>query len=192
MSSRTTCSTVCKEEGIEVDSGVLSLVVRSGAGSVRDSLSVLDQLIGGAEADTLDVRTSSAVAGISHPLRCSTRLPRQSLILMVLQCLSVVESVIDGGLDPERFMKDLLERLRDLVIIAAVEDAFEKRLITVADDQRDRLQSQADRIGYRCSDSMHRDSCGRADRAQGTDGTAACNWNWCAPSCCFPVHMAMS
>ena len=59
----------------------------------------------------------------------------------------MVDSVIDAGLDPERFMKDLLERFRDLVIIAAVEDAFERRLVGGSDDQRARLQTQADHIG---------------------------------------------
>ncbi len=137
---------VCKEEGIEVDSGVLSLVVRSGAGSVRDSLSVLDQLIGGAEADTLTYERAVQLLGFT-PAALLDEIAAAIADSDGAAMFSVVESVIDGGLDPERFMKDLLERLRDLVIIAAVEDAFEKRLITVADDQRDRLQSQADRIG---------------------------------------------
>ena len=68
---------------------------------------------------------------------------------MASAMFGTVDKVIEAGLNPERFMKDLLERLRDLVIVAAVDDAFEKRLIAVADDQRDRLAvtSGSDRAG---------------------------------------------
>ena len=137
---------VCQQEKIEVDSGVLTLVVRSGAGSVRDSLSVLDQLIGGAEADTLTYERAVQLLGFT-PAALLDEITQAIADADGAAMFGVVENVIEAGLDPERFMKDLLERLRDLVIIAAVEDAFDKRLITVSDDQRDRLQSLADRIG---------------------------------------------
>ena len=137
---------MCKQENVAVDPGVLALVVRAGAGSVRDSLSVLDQLIGGAESDTLTYERAVQLLGFT-PATLLDEISDAIADSDGAAMFGVVEKVIDAGLDPERFMKDLLERLRDLVIIAAVDDAFEKRLIVASDDQRDRLQSQADRIG---------------------------------------------
>jgi DNA polymerase-3 subunit gamma/tau len=137
---------VCEQEGVTVDPGVLSLVVRSGAGSVRDSLSVLDQLIGGAESSTLTYERAVQLLGFT-PAALLDEIADAIADSDGSAMFGVVENVIEKGLDPERFMKDLLERLRDLVVVAAVDDAFEKRLIAASDDQRDRLQSQADRIG---------------------------------------------
>ena len=137
---------LCKEEGVTVDPGVLSLVVRSGAGSVRDSLSVLDQLIGGATANTLTYERAVQLLGFT-PAALLDEIAGAIADSDGSAMFGVVENVIEKGLNPERFMKDLLERLRDLVVVAAVDDAFEMRLVPAADDQRDRLQSQADRIG---------------------------------------------
>jgi DNA polymerase-3 subunit gamma/tau len=137
---------VAKAEGITTEPGVLASVVRAGAGSVRDSLSVLDQLIGGAEGHDLSYERTVQLLGFTPA----------TLLDDIVDAVAdgdgaalfrVVDSVIDAGLDPERFMKDLLERLRDLVIVAAVEDAFDRHLVGGSDDQRLRLQSQADRIG---------------------------------------------
>ncbi|MFL6182935.1 MAG: DNA polymerase III subunit gamma and tau [Actinomycetes bacterium] len=137
---------VCESEKVSVEPGVLALVVRAGAGSVRDSLSVLDQLIGGAEHQELTYERTVQLLGFTPA----------ALLDDIVDAIAdgngtglfgVVDSIIDAGLDPERFMKDLLERFRDLVMIAAVEDAFERRLVGGSDDQRLRLQSQADRIG---------------------------------------------
>jgi DNA polymerase-3 subunit gamma/tau len=139
-------ATVCESEGVAVEPGVLASVVRAGAGSVRDSLSVLDQLIGGAEGHKLTYERTVQLLGFTPA----------TLLDDIVDAIAdddgtalfgVIDSVIDAGLDPERFMKDLLERFRDLVMVAAVEDAFERRLVGGSDDQRLRLQSQADRIG---------------------------------------------
>jgi DNA polymerase-3 subunit gamma/tau len=139
-------ATVCESEEIKVEPGVLASVVRAGAGSVRDSLSVLDQLIGGAEGPELSYERTVELLGFTPA----------ALLDDIVDAVgdsdgsamfAVIDTVIDAGLDPERFMKDLLERFRDLVIVAAVEDAFERRLVGGSDDQRARLQSQADRIG---------------------------------------------
>jgi DNA polymerase-3 subunit gamma/tau len=139
-------ATVCESEGITVEPGVLAAVVRAGAGSVRDSLSVLDQLIGGAEAQHLSYERTVQLLGFT-PAALLDDIVGAIADSNGAELFGVIDSVIDAGLDPERFMKDLLERFRDLVIIAAVEDAFERRLVGGSDDQRSRLQSQADRIG---------------------------------------------
>ena len=137
---------VCDSEGIEVEPGVLAAVVRAGAGSVRDSLSVLDQLIGGAEGKVLTYERTIELLGFT-PATLLDDIVDAVADGNGTALFRVVDDVIDAGLDPERFMKDLLERFRDLVIVAAVEDAFERRLVGGSDDQRIRLQSQADRIG---------------------------------------------
>ena len=125
---------------------MLALVVRAGAGSVRDSLSVLDQLIGGAEGQQLTYERTIELLGFT-PATLLDAIVDAIADADGAALFGVIDSVIDAGLDPERFMKDLLERLRDLVIVAAVEDAFERRLVGGADDQRSRVQAQADRIG---------------------------------------------
>jgi DNA polymerase-3 subunit gamma/tau len=137
---------VCESETITVEPGVLAAVVRAGAGSVRDSLSVLDQLIGGAEGQHLSYERTVQLLGFT-PAALLDKIVDAIADSDGAALFGVVDSVIDAGLDPERFMKDLLERFRDLVIVAAVEDAFEGRLVGGSDDQRSRLQSQADRMG---------------------------------------------
>jgi len=139
-------ASVCEQEDVKVEPGVLTLVVRAGAGSVRDSMSVLDQLIGGSDTDTLTYAHAVQLLGFT-PAALLDEIVEAIAAVDGSAMFGAVDKVIEAGLNPERFMKDLLERLRDLVIVAAVDDAFEKRLISVADDQRDRLQSQADRIG---------------------------------------------
>ncbi len=139
-------ATVCESEQIKVEPGVLASVVRAGAGSVRDSLSVLDQLIGGAEGPELTYERTVELLGFT-PAALLDDIVDAVADTDGSAMFAVIDTVIDAGLDPERFMKDLLERFRDLVIVAAVEDAFERRLVGGSDDQRVRLQSQADRIG---------------------------------------------
>ena len=139
-------ATVCESEGIKIEPGVLASVVRAGAGSVRDSLSVLDQLIGGAEGSELSYERTVELLGFT-PAALLDDIVDAVADSDGSAMFAVIDTVIDAGLDPERFMKDLLERFRDLVIVAAVEDAFERRLVGGSDDQRVRLQSQADRIG---------------------------------------------
>jgi DNA polymerase-3 subunit gamma/tau len=137
---------VCGSEGVSVEPGVLASVVRAGAGSVRDSLSVLDQLIGGAEGHELTYERTIQLLGFT-PATLLDDIVDAIADGNGTALFGVIDSIIDAGLDPERFMKDLLERFRDLVMVAAVEDAFERRLVGGSDDQRVRLQSQADRIG---------------------------------------------
>ncbi|WP_369197557.1 DNA polymerase III subunit gamma and tau [Streptomyces djakartensis] len=137
---------VCQKEGIPVEDGVLPLVVRAGAGSVRDSMSVMDQLLAGAAADGVTYAMATSLLGYTEG----------SLLDSVVEAFAtgdgaaafeVVDRVIEGGNDPRRFVADLLERLRDLVILAAVPDAAEKGLIDAPADVIERMQAQAGTFG---------------------------------------------
>ncbi|MEU2434016.1 DNA polymerase III subunit gamma and tau [Streptomyces sp. NPDC007861] len=137
---------VCGREGIPVEDGVLPLVVRAGAGSVRDSMSVMDQLLAGAADDGVTYAMATALLGYTDG----------SLLDAVVDAFAagdgaaafeVVDRVIEGGNDPRRFVADLLERLRDLVILAAVPDAAEKGLIDAPVDVVERMQAQAQVFG---------------------------------------------
>ncbi|MCX4982274.1 DNA polymerase III subunit gamma and tau [Streptomyces sp. NBC_00572] len=137
---------VCGREGIPVEDGVLPLVVRAGAGSVRDSMSVMDQLLAGAAADGVTYAMATSLLGYTDG----------SLLDAVVEAFAagdgaaafeVVDTVIEGGNDPRRFVADLLERLRDLVILAAVPDAAEKGLIDAPVDVIERMQAQASVFG---------------------------------------------
>ncbi|MER5749555.1 DNA polymerase III subunit gamma and tau [Streptomyces sp. NPDC002088] len=137
---------VCQKEAIPVEDGVLPLVVRSGAGSVRDSMSVMDQLLAGAGADGVTYAMATSLLGYTD----------SSLLDSVVEAFAtgdgaaafeVVDRIIEGGNDPRRFVADLLERLRDLVILAAVPDAAEKGLIDAPVDVVERMQAQAGIFG---------------------------------------------
>ncbi|GGS91699.1 hypothetical protein GCM10010240_26460 [Streptomyces griseoviridis] len=137
---------VCAKEDIPVAEGVLPLVVRAGAGSVRDSMSVMDQLLAGAGAEGVTYAMATALLGYTDG----------SLLDSVVEAFAsgdgaaafeVVDRIIEGGNDPRRFVADLLERLRDLVILAAVPDAAEKGLIDAPADVIERMQAQARSFG---------------------------------------------
>ncbi|MFE7764213.1 DNA polymerase III subunit gamma and tau [Streptomyces sp. NPDC057438] len=137
---------VCGQEKIPVDEAVLPLVVRAGAGSVRDSMSVMDQLLAGATDDGVTYAMATSLLGYTDG----------SLLDAVVEAFAagdgaaafdVVDHVIEGGNDPRRFVADLLERLRDLVILAAVPDAVEKGLIDAPVEVLERMQAQAGVFG---------------------------------------------
>lgn len=137
---------VCGREDSMVEDGVLPLVVRAGAGSVRDSMSVMDQLLAGAGADGVTYAMATALLGYTDG----------SLLDSIVEAFAagdgaaafeVVDRVIEGGNDPRRFVADLLERLRDLVILAAVPDAGEKGLIDAPADVVERMTAQASVFG---------------------------------------------
>ncbi|MFF7970364.1 DNA polymerase III subunit gamma and tau [Streptomyces sp. NPDC007905] len=137
---------VCRREAIPVEEGVLPLVVRAGAGSVRDSMSVMDQLLAGAREEGVTYAMATSLLGYTDG----------SLLDSVVEAFAtgdgaaafeVVDRVIEGGNDPRRFVADLLERLRDLVILAAVPDAVDKGLIDAPADVLERMQAQAGTFG---------------------------------------------
>ncbi|MGW1468408.1 DNA polymerase III subunit gamma and tau [Streptomyces sp. NPDC002308] len=137
---------VCGKENSAVEDGVLPLVVRAGAGSVRDSMSVMDQLLAGASDDGVTYAMATSLLGYTDG----------SLLDSMVDAFAagdgaaafeVVDRVIEGGNDPRRFVADLLERLRDLVILAAVPDAGEKGLIDAPADVVERMSDQASVFG---------------------------------------------
>ncbi|MFF3564030.1 DNA polymerase III subunit gamma and tau [Streptomyces sp. NPDC002574] len=137
---------VCEREAIPVEGGVYPLVVRAGAGSVRDSMSVMDQLLAGA-----------GEAGVTYAMATSLLGYTDAALLDDVvdafaagdgaSAFEIVDRVIEGGHDPRRFVADLLERLRDLVILAAVPDAVEKGLIDAPADVLERMRAQAGVFG---------------------------------------------
>ncbi|MFF5495671.1 DNA polymerase III subunit gamma and tau [Streptomyces aquilus] len=137
---------VCGKENIPVEEGVLPLVVRAGQGSVRDSMSVMDQLLAGAREEGVTYAMATSLLGYTDG----------SLLDSVVEAFAtgdgaaafeVVDRIIEGGNDPRRFVADLLERLRDLVILAAVPDATETGLIDAPADVLERMQAQAATFG---------------------------------------------
>ncbi|MFN8081972.1 MAG: DNA polymerase III subunit gamma and tau [Kineosporiaceae bacterium] len=137
---------LCQAEGVAVGHGVLPLVVRAGGGSVRDSLSVLDQLMAGAGEEGLDYALAVSLLGYTDA----------TLLDDVIDGLSagdgaavfgVVDRVIQSGHDPRRFVEDLLERLRDLLVVAAVPDGGHAVLRNLPADQLERMRGQAGRYG---------------------------------------------
>ncbi|WP_277514073.1 DNA polymerase III subunit gamma and tau [Cellulosimicrobium cellulans] len=137
---------LCAAEGVSVGSGVLPLVTRAGGGSVRDSLSVMDQLIAGAEGGAVGYERSVALLGFTHA----------TLLDDVVDALAardgasifrVVDHVIATGHEPRRFVEDVLERLRDLIVIAVSGEEAQAVLRDQPADQLARMRAQAQNLG---------------------------------------------
>lgn len=137
---------LCEKEAVPIEAAAVPLVVRAGGGSARDTLSVLDQLIGGAGPEGVTHALATGLLGYTP----------DSLLDEVVDAFAagdgggvfgVVDKVIETGQDPRRFTEDLLRRIRDLVIVAAVPDAPATGLIDVPVDAGERLVAQAARFG---------------------------------------------
>lgn len=138
---------LCQAEDIEPDSGVLQLVMRAGAGSVRDSLSVLDQLMAGAEDGKLAYGTAAALLGYTD----SSILERSVDAIIDRDgaaLFEVISKMVEGGHEPRRYLEDLLLRLRDLLVlsVSSAEDTQTVLAGTPA-DQLAAMQAQAQRWG---------------------------------------------
>ena len=140
---------LCDQEQVPVEPGVLQLVIRAGGGSVRDSLSILDQLMAGASSQNgIEYDRAVALLGYTHA----------QLLDEVIEALGAkdaptlfgaVSRVVATGQDPRRFVEDLLERLRDLIVVKAVPQAASQILQGVPQDQLERLAQQAQALGER-------------------------------------------
>lgn len=137
---------LCQQEGVPVGKGVLPLVVRAGGGSVRDSLSVLDQLIAGSGPDGIDYGRATALLGYTP----------DSLLGDIVDAFSagdgaavyrVVDRVIESGQDPRRFVEDLLERIRDLLVISTSPQNARAFLPQAPEDLLERLVQQSQTLG---------------------------------------------
>ncbi len=140
---------LCDQEQVPVEPGVLQLVIRAGGGSVRDSLSILDQLMAGASSQNgIEYDRAVALLGYTHA----------QLLDEVIEALGAkdaptlfgaVSRVVATGQDPRRFVEDLLERLRDLIVVKAVPQAAGQILQGVPQDQLESLAQQAQALGER-------------------------------------------
>jgi DNA polymerase-3 subunit gamma/tau len=137
---------ICASEGIKVAKGVISLVVRASGGSVRDSLSILGQLLAGAGSDGVTYEIAVALLGYTD-----SALIDEALDAIAAQdsasLFTTIDRVIESGQDPKRFASDLLERMRDLIIVGASDENNSAILISLATDQLDRIRTQAKLIG---------------------------------------------
>ena len=137
---------LCEREGIKADPLVLPLVVRAGAGSARDALSVLDQLAAGAGDEGITYDRAVSILGYTD----SALLDETVDAFAAADGAAVfraVDRVIEAGLDPRRFAQDLLERFRDLLVLDAVSDAGESGLLDLPADELERMRGQAARFG---------------------------------------------
>ncbi|WP_298251807.1 DNA polymerase III subunit gamma and tau [uncultured Arthrobacter sp.] len=137
---------LCRQENVPVAPGVLSLVIRAGGGSVRDSLSVLDQLMAGAGEDGLDYELAVSLLGYTHAALLDDVVDSMAAG-DAATVFHAVDRVIQTGHDPRRFVEDLLERFRDLIVINAVPEGAASILRGVPDDQLNRMRTQANQLG---------------------------------------------
>ena len=137
---------ICASEGIKVEKGVISLVVRASGGSVRDSLSILGQLLAGAGTDGVTYEIAVALLGYTD-----SALIDEAIDAIAAQdgasLFTTIDRVIESGQDPKRFASDLLERMRDLIIVGASDENNSAILISIPTDQLDRIRIQANLIG---------------------------------------------
>jgi DNA polymerase-3 subunit gamma/tau len=138
---------VCAAEGVKVAKGVIPLVVRASGGSVRDALSVLGQLLAGADKDGVSYEIAIQLLGFTDGALLDDAMDaiaaRDGATLF-----KTVDRVIESGHDPRRFAQDLLERLRDLMIVDALDATNAKSILReLPDDQLERMRSQAQKIG---------------------------------------------
>ncbi|GAA2750074.1 DNA polymerase III subunit gamma and tau [Amnibacterium kyonggiense] len=137
---------LCEEEGVTTEAGVLPLVVKAGGGSPRDTLSLLDQLIAGSEGERVEYERATALLGYTSA----------SLIDDVVTAVAEgdaagafasIDRIVQTGQDPRRFVEDLLERMRDLIVVAATGDSAASVLRGAPADQIAALTVQAQRFG---------------------------------------------
>ena len=137
---------LCEAEGVKVESGVLPLVVRAGGGSVRDSLSVLDQLMAGSDAGGVTYDRAIALLGFTDATLLDDTVDAIAAADGA-SLFSVVERVIQTGHEPRRFVEDLLERLRDVVVLCAAGKEGTAALAAVPEDQLEQMKTQARNLG---------------------------------------------
>ncbi|WP_030469508.1 DNA polymerase III subunit gamma and tau [Lentzea aerocolonigenes] len=136
----------CAAEGVAVEPAVFPLVIRAGGGSARDTQSVMDQLLSGAGPDGVKYERAITLLGVTD----------SALINDVIDGLAAgdgaavfgtIDRLVEAGHDPRRFASDLLDRLRDLVLLCAVPDAADRNLVSAPEDELATMSAQAQRIG---------------------------------------------
>ncbi|MGB5953008.1 MAG: DNA polymerase III subunit gamma and tau [Ornithinimicrobium sp.] len=146
---------MCEAESVAVEPGVLSFVTRAGAGSVRDSLSVLDQLISGSDTSGLTYDRTATLLGFTDAELLDGFVDAVGAA-DAASVFTQVDKVMESGHDPRRFVEDLLERYRDLIVVLALGDRGASVLPGVPADQVERMRIQASSYGAgaltRCAD----------------------------------------
>ena len=137
---------ICAAEGIAVEPGVLPLVVRGGGGSARDSLSLLDQLIAGAGPTGITYARTVGLLGVTDVALLDDMVDALAAG-DAAAVYGTVDRVVEAGHDPRRFTVDLLDRFRDLLVLAAVPDATDRGLLDAPEDELTRMVEQAGRLG---------------------------------------------
>ena len=137
---------ICASEGVAAEPAALALVARAGAGSVRDSLSILGQVIAGSGPEGVTYAEVAGQLGVTDSALLDATVEaiaqRDGAALF-----EVIEGVVDTGHEPRRFVSDLLERLRDVIVVQSVNDAAERGLIDAPDDEVQRIVAQATLLG---------------------------------------------
>ena len=140
---------ICELEKVKVAKGVIPMVVRAGGGSVRDSLSILGQLLAGAGKDGVSYEIALQLLGFTDGALLDDVV--DALAARDAQAIfTTIDRVIDSGHDPRRFAQDLLERVRDLIVLSAVagnEQSAHSLFRQLPDDQLQRMQAQSGRLG---------------------------------------------
>ena len=138
---------VCNAEGVKVDKGVIPLVVRASGGSVRDALSVLGQLLAGAGQDGVSYEIAIQLLGFTDGALLDDAIDAIAAHDGAT-LFKTIDRVVESGHDPRRFTGDLLERIRDLMIVDALKDSTANSILRdMPDDQMERMRNQANRIG---------------------------------------------
>jgi DNA polymerase-3 subunit gamma/tau len=137
---------ILKSERVPFDPAVLPLVVRAGGGSARDTLSILDQLLAGSDEEGIKYDRAVSLLGYTDA----------SLLDEIVDAFATrdgaavfraVNRVIEGGHEPRRFATDMLDRFRDLIVLASVPDAIDTGLLDVPPDRAEALKGQTERYG---------------------------------------------
>ncbi|HUR15489.1 MAG TPA: DNA polymerase III subunit gamma and tau [Mycobacteriales bacterium] len=149
---------IVEQEGVPVDPAVMPLVVRAAAGSARDGLSILDQVLAAAGAEGVTREGAAQLLGVT-PDTLLDDVVDAFAAKDGAAVFATVDQVMESGLSPRRFVEDVLQRLRDLVVLAAVPDAVDKKLLDVPEDQLPAMVRQAQAVGpaglSRAADLFH-------------------------------------
>lgn len=137
---------LCVQEKVTVEDGVLPLVIRAGGGSVRDTLSMLDQVIAGSDDSVVTRERTNNLLGYTPNELLDECIEAVGLNDAAL-AFAVIDRIIQTGNDPRRFVEDVLERFRDLVIVDATGDGAAAVLRGVAENEIDRMRSLAKLYG---------------------------------------------
>ncbi|MFD9734323.1 DNA polymerase III subunit gamma and tau [Umezawaea sp. NPDC059074] len=140
----------CAAEGVTVAPAVFPLVIRAGGGSARDTQSVLDQLLSGAGPEGVTYDRAIALLGVTDVALIDDMvdgLANPDRLQAGAAVFGTVDRLVEAGHDPRRFASDLLERLRDLVLLCAVPDAADRGLVMAPQDELARMVEQAKKIG---------------------------------------------